>query len=159
MQQPLQSKTTGGNDFAFDIEHTIGAESVADVNSIVSELDSDCGTQCAETVVTQDNAADVGNVQDANDYLNLKNEDEQRRWFYAQTLTVKLSLSDKTRARKILISDLYARVREEGVPIDGWVDWIRTHLMPEDGAPAERSPTSAAESSPARSFAGAAGSP
>merc|ERR1740139_853725 len=106
MQQPmgLQSQMLSGNDF--DIGDTIGAESMADVR----------------------------NVQDANDYLNLKNEDEQRRWFYAQTLTVKLSLSDKTRARKILISDLYAKVREEGVPIDGWVDWIRTQLMPEDAA-------------------------
>lgn len=74
----------------------------------------------------------MGNIQDANDYLNLKNEDEQRRWFYAQTLTVKLSLSDKTKARKTLISDLYAKVRDEGVPIEKWVDWIRTQLMPED---------------------------
>jgi len=121
-------------------------DSVADANSIVSELDSDCGTQYAETLVTQEGqSTDVGNVQDANDYLNLKNEDEQRRWFYAQTLTVKLSLSDKTKARKTLISDLYAKVRDEGVPIERWVDWIRTQLMPEDegagggGQPAQQS--------------------
>jgi len=114
-------------------------ESVADVNSIVSELDSDCGTQYAETAVTQDSQAlDVGNVNDANEYLSLKNEDEQRRWFYAQTLTVKLSLADKTKARKTLISDLYAKVREEGVPIDQWVPWIRRRLMPEDDADAPR---------------------
>jgi len=159
LQQTTGTKSIsmGGADNAvtFDIEHTIGAESVADVNSIVSELDSDCGTQYAETVITQDGqSTDVGNVQDANDYLNLKNEDEQRRWFYAQTLTVKLSLADKTRARKILISDLYARVREQQVPIDGWVDWIRTHLMPEEEGATARSPaTSAAERSPAANTA------
>jgi len=160
--QPVRSNM-GNDSMAFgDLEHTIGAESVADVKSVVSELDSDCGTQYAETVVTQDGpSTDVGNVQDANDYLNLKNEDEQRRWFYAQTLTVKLSLADKTRARKILISDLYGRVREENVPIDGWVDWIRANLMPED-TPAEggKLPVEASPSpSPARSTGATAGSP
>jgi len=108
-------------------------ESVADVNSIVSELDSDCGTQYAETLVTQEGhgVGDVGNVQDANDYLSLRNEDEQRRWFYSQCLTVKLACPDKNRAKKMLISDLYAKVKEEGVPIEGWGPWIRNHLMPE----------------------------
>jgi len=134
VQTPQQSRTIGGIDLtgSLDIEDCMGSDSAADVNSIVSELDSDCGTQYAETLVTQDGqSTDVGNVQDANDYLNLKNEDEQRRWFYAQTLTVKLSCSDKTRARKTLISDLYSKVREEGVPIEGWVQWIRSQLMPE----------------------------
>merc|ERR1719189_3570899 len=115
MQQLSPSKRGDYEISSMDGEHDELNDSVADVNSIVSEMDSDCGTQYAETTVTQDGpTTDVGNVQDANDYLSLKNEDEQRRWFYAQTLTVKLSLSDKTRARKILISDLYAKVREEG---------------------------------------------
>jgi len=120
----------------FDESQRDRDDSVADVKSIVSELDSDCGTQYAETTITQDGqgTSDVGNVQDANDYLNLKNEDEQRRWFYAQTLTVKLSLSDKTKARKTLISDLYAKVRQEGVPIDGWVAWIRQQLSSDEEA-------------------------
>mmetsp|Transcript_9211 Transcript_9211/g.29245 ORF Transcript_9211/g.29245 Transcript_9211/m.29245 type:complete len:463 (-) Transcript_9211:161-1549(-) len=112
-------------------------ESVADVNSIVSELDSDTGTQYAETQVTQESTSnDVGNVQDANDYLSLKNEDEQRRWFYSQCLTIKLACPDKNRAKKTLISDLYAKVRAEDVPIEGWVQWIRSRLMPEE-EPAE----------------------
>merc|ERR1719461_567882 len=102
-----------------DLEHDDMNDSVADVNSIVSEMDSDCGTQYAETVVTQDAPGqDVGNIQDVNDYLSLKNEDEQRRWFYSQCLTVKLACPDKTRARKTLISDLYAKVRAEGVPME-----------------------------------------
>jgi len=130
-------------------------DSMADVNSIVSELDSDCGTQYAETLVTQDGqSTDVGNVQDANDYLNLKNEDEQRRWFYAQTLTVKLSLSDKTKARKTLISDLYAKVREEGVPIEHWVPWIRSQLTPEEGGDAAPSGAPAAAAGPATAMSG-----
>jgi len=115
------------------LRHDDMAESVADVNSIVSELDSNCGTQYAETMVTQEGpGTDVGNVQDANDYLSLKNEDEQRHWFYSQCLTVKLACPDKTRARKALISDMYAKVRAEGVPIEGWVQWIRSQLMPEE---------------------------
>jgi len=119
-----------------DIDKDNMAESVADVNSIVSELDSDCGTQYAETLVTQEGpgATDVGNVQDANDYLSLKNEDEQRRWFYSQCLNVKLACPDKARARKTLISDLYAKVKAENVPIENWVQWIRLQLMPEDSA-------------------------
>merc|ERR1719171_3011613 len=105
-------------------------ESVADLNSVVSELDSDTGTQYAETQVTQEGPlTDVADMQAANEYLNLKNEDEQRRWFYSQCLTVKLSCPDKTRARKTLISDLYTKVRAENVPIENWTNWIRAQLM------------------------------
>jgi len=138
MVQSSGVKTGGGGyeGVTLDIDRDPLADSVADVNSIVSELDSDTGTQYAETLVTQDNVGpggtDVGNVQDANEYLTLKNEDEQRRWFYSQCLTVKLACPDKARARKTLISDLYAKVREEGVPIENWVQWIRQQLMPEE---------------------------
>merc|ERR1719379_2322659 len=137
VQSSAGSKVTGGYDGAviLDVDRDGMAESVADVNSIVSELDSDTGTQYAETLVTQDGqpvgSGDVGNMQDANEYLSLKNEDEQRRWFYSQCLTVKLACPDKARARKTLISDLYAKVREEGVAIENWVQWIRQQLMPE----------------------------
>lgn len=107
-------------------------DSVVDVRSVVSEMDSDCGTQYAETVVTQDGPgqSDVGNMQDANDYLMLKSEDEQRRWFYSQCLTAKLACADKAKARKILISDLYAKVRASGLPMDQWVKWIKEQLSP-----------------------------
>merc|ERR1719458_882154 len=134
MVQHLSPSKGGGCEVgSMDGDHDDLNDSIADVNSIVSELDSDCGTQDAETTVTQDGPAnDVGNVQDANDYLSLKNEDEQRRWFYSQCLTVKLACPDKARARKTLISDLYAKVRSEGVPIEGWVHWIRSQLMPEE---------------------------
>jgi hypothetical protein len=147
MVQTSPSKYNAGNDggIVLDIERDICSESVADVSSIVSELDSDCGTQYAETLVTQDGpgSTDVGNVNDANEYLSLKNEDEQRRWFYSQCLTVKLSCSDKTKARKTLISDLYAKVKEEGIPIEGWVQWIHGQLMPEE------TPLGSAASTPA----------
>merc|ERR1719461_1278760 len=107
-------------------------DSVVDVRSVVSEMDIDCGTQYAETVVTQDgpDRSDVGNMQDANDYLMLKSEDEQRRWFYSQCLTAKLACADKAKARKILISDLYAKVRASGLPMDQWVKWIKEQLSP-----------------------------
>lgn len=125
-----------------------GAESsVADMHSIVSELDSDCGTQCNDTQITQDFSSgirDVGNVQDANECFNLKNEDEQRRWFYTQCLAIKLACVDKVKARKMLISDLYARVRVERIPIADWVQWIGLQLGPDDLAATTTSiPTSA----------------
>eukprot|EP00928_Gymnodinium_smaydae_P010875 TRINITY_DN14098_c0_g2_i1.p1 TRINITY_DN14098_c0_g2~~TRINITY_DN14098_c0_g2_i1.p1 ORF type:complete len:439 (-),score=101.17 TRINITY_DN14098_c0_g2_i1:300-1616(-) len=128
-------------------------ESVADVNSIVSEMDSDCGTHYAETVLTQDSSNqiptqqnDVGNMNDANEYLSLKSEDEQRRWFYSQCLTVKLQCSDKAKARKTLISDLYARVKQDKVPIEGWAKWIRKALLgdDEDAAASTTAPPSVA---------------
>mmetsp|Transcript_60157 Transcript_60157/g.107140 ORF Transcript_60157/g.107140 Transcript_60157/m.107140 type:complete len:459 (-) Transcript_60157:152-1528(-) len=139
VQNSAVSKTSGtyeGGVF-LDVDRDATAESVADVNSIVSEMDSDTGTQYAETQVTQDNngpagTADVGNLADANEYLSLKNEDEQRRWFYSQCLTAKLACPDKAKARKVLISDLYTKVREDKVPIDGWVQWIRQQLALDD---------------------------
>lgn len=136
VQQSLQSKTIGESlNITLDIEKDTMAESVVDVNSTVSELDSDCGTQIADTVITQDQySADVGNMNDANEYLSLKNEDEQRRWFYSQCLSAKLSCPDKEKARKILISDLYAKVREQDIPISNWIQWIRQQLMPEETA-------------------------
>jgi hypothetical protein len=146
VQSSAVSKTGGGGYDGVTLDFNDRdalADSVADVNSIVSELDSDTGTQYAETAVTQDGGpvggGDVGNVNDANEYLSLKNEDEQRRWFYSQCLTVKLACPDKARARKTLISDLYAKVREEGVPIENWVNWIRQQLMPEEAASAGNS--------------------
>jgi len=151
VQQLSPSKGGGCEVGSMDGDHDDLNDSVADVNSIVSELDSDCGTQYAETTVTQDGPAnDVGNVQDANDYLSLKNEDEQRRWFYSQCLTVKLACPDTARARKTLISDLYAKVRSEGVPIEGWVQWIRSQLMPEEdsGGSAATTNSSLAKPSP-----------
>jgi len=134
------TKATPDNAGSMSIVRDDACESVADVNSIVSEMDSDCGTQYAETLVTQQEGAghDVGNVQDANDYLSLRNEDEQRRWFYSQCLTVKLACPDKNRAKKMLISDLYAKVKGEGVAIESWVPWIRNHLMPEGQAAAQQ---------------------
>lgn len=138
VQNSAVSKTSGtyeGGIF-LDVDRDVTAESVADVNSIVSELDSDTGTQYAETQVTQDNgpggSGDVGNLADANEYLSLKNEDEQRRWFYSQCLTVKLACPDKAKVKKFLISDLYTKVREDKVPIDGWVQWIKQQLAVED---------------------------
>lgn len=133
----VSTRTPNAGGLVLDIDREDIAESVADVNSIVSELDSNCGTEYAETTVTQDNpgTVDVGNLHDANDYLNLRNEDDQRRWFYSQCLTVKLACADKTRARKILISDLYSKVRAENIPIEGWIQWIREQLMPEAAAP------------------------
>lgn len=126
---------------AITVDHDESRDSVADVNSIVSELDSDCGTRYAETLISQDGAGpaqslpsapDVGNVQDANDCLSKKSEDEQRRWFYSQCLSVKLQCTDKTKARRVLISDLYSKVKAQNVPIDDWVQWIRGQLMPEE---------------------------
>jgi len=53
---------------------------VADVNSIVSVKDSDCGTQHVETTVTQGSPTNgVGNLQEANDYLSLETAHEQQR--------------------------------------------------------------------------------
>lgn len=150
VQQTSPSKAGKEQESSLNITRDEMAESVADVNSIVSELDSDCGTQYAETLVTQEGGTsnDVGNVQDANDYLSLKNEDEQRRWFYSQCLTVKLACPDKTRAKKTLISDLYAKVRAEGVPIEGWVQWIRAHFMPEEAASTTGNGTAAEREKP-----------
>lgn len=102
-------------------------------STVVSELDSECGTMYADTVITC--PADVGNVQDVNDYLALKSEDQQRRWFYSQCLAAKLVTSDQARARKILISDLYAKVKASGIPITNWMMFIQEQLMLGRGIP------------------------
>lgn len=98
-------------------------------STVISELDSECGTMYADTTVTGDGPADVGNVQDVNDYLALKSEDQQRRWFYSQCLAAKLVASDQARVRKILISDLFAKVKASGVPIANWMMFIQEQLM------------------------------
>jgi len=120
--------------------------------SVVSELDSNCGTQYADTVVTQDtpkNSSDVGNVQDINECLNLKSEDERRRWFYSQCLSAKLACSDEVRVKKLLISDLYTRVQAESVPVEQWVSWIRQLLSSGPEAP---KPASAGTTAPSHAL-------
>ena len=54
-----------------------------------------------------------------------KSEEEQRRWFYSQCLNIKLSCPDKQKARKTLISDMYAQCREANIPPEQWVNWIK----------------------------------
>jgi hypothetical protein len=136
--QAAGSRTSPGDAVGrpnLEVSYAGGLEdSVVGVNSIVSDMDSDCGTRYTETVVTNNDVVpmDVGNVQDANDCIALKSEDEQRRWFYSQCLSLKLACPDKALARKTLISDLYARVRQEGIPIEGWVQSVKQHLMIED---------------------------
>mmetsp|Transcript_70731 Transcript_70731/g.207136 ORF Transcript_70731/g.207136 Transcript_70731/m.207136 type:complete len:378 (+) Transcript_70731:60-1193(+) len=128
MQQSLPS-TAASSCAPLYVDPDDGADSVAEASSAVSELDSDCGTRCNLTVVTQDAPGnDVGNMQDVNDMMVLKSEDEQRRWFYSQCLNAKLACQDKERARKVLISELYTKVRAEGVPMNQWVPWIRVQL-------------------------------
>jgi len=133
------ANTTGGI-AGIVVERGDKAESLADLDSVVEDC-SDTGTRYEETVLTCDQSdqkpgtSDVADVNAANEVLSLKNEDEQRRWFYSQCLAVKLACPDKTRARRTLISDLYSRVRSENVPTQQWGQWIRLQLMPdEDGA-------------------------
>lgn len=108
-----------------------------EIKSIVSEMDSDCGTQYSETFITQDTSghADVADMQSAAELLRLKDEDEQRRWFYSQCLTIKLGCQNKARARRILISDLYTQVKQNKVPVEQWVQWIKDALSVNDSAP------------------------
>mmetsp|Transcript_32738 Transcript_32738/g.76119 ORF Transcript_32738/g.76119 Transcript_32738/m.76119 type:complete len:389 (-) Transcript_32738:190-1356(-) len=124
--QPHRAADGRFEDSVFDQDEL--ADSVADVNSVVSELDSDCGTHCNETIVTEGPSNDVGNMKDLQDDPALKSEDEQRRWFYSQCLTAKLACPDKARARKMLISEFYTKVKDEGVPVSQWVVWIHKQL-------------------------------
>jgi len=80
---------------------------------------------------------DVGDMQTMADFLKMKDEDEQRKWFYSQCLTIKLACNDKNRARKVLISDLYTLVKEENIPLEGWHSWIQNHLKMSDVPAAE----------------------
>mmetsp|Transcript_14410 Transcript_14410/g.25355 ORF Transcript_14410/g.25355 Transcript_14410/m.25355 type:complete len:438 (+) Transcript_14410:63-1376(+) len=134
---------SAGTDSSYEMKLASSSNRGGDA-SVVAEMDSDCGTQYAETAVTQDGpSTDVGNVQDANEYLSLRNEDEQRRWFYSQCLAAKLACSDQNKARKILISDLYAKVRSEKVPLERWSQWIKNQLNMDDTstAPSSGTPT------------------
>ena len=103
-------------------------------STIVSELDSECGTATiyADTVVTWD-GPDVGNMQEVNEYLALKTEDEQRRWFYSQCLTAKMNAADQAKARKTLVSDLYLKVKSATLPVGSWTMFIREELAPATG--------------------------
>jgi hypothetical protein len=121
--------------------HSNLEDSVLEVKSVVSDMNSDCGTmRTVETTVTSipptprsGQATDVANMQDCNEYLAFRGEEEQRRWFYSQCLTWKLSCPDRAFARKILISDLWARVKQENVPIGSWIQWIKQELkIPDD---------------------------
>mmetsp|Transcript_83419 Transcript_83419/g.223202 ORF Transcript_83419/g.223202 Transcript_83419/m.223202 type:complete len:464 (-) Transcript_83419:112-1503(-) len=125
---------SGGGARGMDLTTT---DSIDKANSIISDLASDCGTQRPETVVTRDDSVvgDVGDLASAEAMLSLRNEDEERRWFYSQCLTVKLSCSDKSKTRKILISDLYSQVKEEQIPVKDWEQWIRKQLIASDDEP------------------------
>ncbi|CAJ1382664.1 unnamed protein product [Effrenium voratum] len=99
-------------------------------STVVSDLDSECGTMYADTIVTWDGPSnDVGNMQEINDVFALKGEDEQRRWFYSQCLSAKMATNDPIRARKVLISDLYSQVKASKIPTNKWASFIQEQLM------------------------------
>jgi len=127
-----------------------------EVKSIVSELDSDCGTQYSDTNITYDTNAmqnDVGDILGVNDIMKIQDEDEQRKWFYSHCLSLKLKCSDKNRARKVLISDLYTQIKEENVPTSEWPNWILEHLqLPMSGSSPVTSSSSSAEAGPPSLF-------
>jgi len=87
------------------IDNEEAEDGKSEVNSVISEMLSDAGTQYSETQITAtfvDNISSAGANQDVanlkslqHDDLTSKSEEEQRRWFYSQCLNIKLSCPDK----------------------------------------------------------------
>mmetsp|Transcript_28137 Transcript_28137/g.52772 ORF Transcript_28137/g.52772 Transcript_28137/m.52772 type:complete len:354 (-) Transcript_28137:20-1081(-) len=131
---PVVSDTGGYQKFGFSdvpLDLKVPPSRYKAESTVVSELDSECGTMYADTIVTWDApSTDVGNVQDVNDYWLMKSEDEQRRWFYSLCLSAKMSAKDQVNARKVLISDLYLKARAASLPIGSWATYITEALLP-----------------------------
>ncbi|CAD7934194.1 unnamed protein product [Amoebophrya sp. A25] len=111
----------------------------SEVTSVV-EMTSNCGTEFSATDITASSKAsgfpyasgplvsDVANLSSLGEMSACRTEDEKRRWFYSQCLTVKLQCTDKDKARKTLISDLYDQCKRKNVPMEKWSEWIRAEF-------------------------------
>lgn len=120
--------------------------------STVHDLTTDSGTQCTETFGTQEElSSETDNQKTVN--LSFENEDEQRRWFYTHCLSAKLACNDQSRARKILISDLYSKVRADAIPVNTWANWITSQFGADDSlSTAPGTPGGASSSVPTEVF-------
>ncbi|CAD7969521.1 unnamed protein product, partial [Amoebophrya sp. A120] len=126
-------------------ERADGAKS--EVTSVVG-LSSYCGTEISATDITATSRGGTGLAPPINDVANLsslqtdmnacKTDEDKRRWFYSQCLTVKLKCTDKDKAKKTLISDIYKTCLEQKIPMENWTAWIHeqfgTEQTPGSGA-------------------------
>lgn len=116
------------------IDPVIVCDSNSDPGSAqVSDSTSDPGSdQRRSTHAEQYSIAmDMSNAPSVAEQLSQTRivEDERRRWFYSQYFECKLACPDRALARKIFISDLYAKVKVEGIPTEEWEQWIRRQFQ------------------------------
>eukprot|EP00392_Amoebophrya_sp_AT5.2_P000129 g129.t1 len=123
----------------------------SEVTSVV-EMTSNCGTEFTATDITATSKGGTGMMLPNTDVANLsslqtdmnacKTEEDKRRWFYSQCLTVKLQCPDKDKAKKTLISDIYKQCMEQKIPMERWNSWIREQFGADGASPSPTSPQS-----------------
>ena len=57
--------------------------------------------------------------------ISLKSTEDLQRYFYSKCLVIKLGFSSRDPAQFIQIPDLYRKVKESGIPVDMWEDFIK----------------------------------
>lgn len=62
------------------------------------------------------------------DQVQILNDTDLTKAFYAQCLKAKLSMPRKDAAQFVPVSDLYAKCLRKNVPTSQWADWIELEL-------------------------------
>lgn len=107
--------------------HTQVLEALAGARTL-DEVQSDVGSDAESVGSSQGSAADVGDLQAAEEALQQISEDQLRRYFYSQCLKAKLQLPKTHPGHKILVSKLYEEARD--LPVARWRRFIKTQLEP-----------------------------
>ena len=105
--------------------HTQVLEALAGARTL-EEVVSDVGSDAESVSSSQGSAADVGDLQAAEEALQQVSEDQLRRYFYSQCLKAKLQMSKAHPGQKVLVSELYEEAR--GLPVARWRRFIKTQL-------------------------------
>lgn len=105
--------------------HTQVLEALAGARTL-EEVQSDVGSDSESVASSQGSAADVGDLQAAEEALQQVSEDQLRRYFYSQCLKAKLQLPKAHPGHKLLVSALYEEAR--GLPVARWRRFIKTQL-------------------------------
>ena len=101
-----------------------------DINSVISDMPSKAslGSSIAspKEINNQNEIEELDDMFETQEKeISLKSNEDLQRYFYSKCLVIKLGFSSRDPAQFIQIPDLYRKVKESGIPVDMWEDFIK----------------------------------
>lgn len=107
----------------------------------LSEIESMQSSSVSGSKSASDTAALEEFVENPFSVEEISNPEDSRKAFYAQCLSIKLSLHSRSKGLKVSVPSLYEKVIRDSVPPEQWAAFIKENLANPDKALMQRSKT------------------